>query len=132
VEEKGSRSLLLSGGSEAAAGLARRGEKELSDERVLGGGDFVASVLKELDAVENQKASKAEVIDEVWKRTGLRKESIFKHDRTPDAVTAKAVYCYLMCEKGGAKSVGLMKELKLSSGAISYLCQKGRVSSGGY
>ena len=120
------------GGYEAAAGLARWGEKELSDERVLGGGDFVASVLKELDAVVKQKVAKAEVLTEVAKLTGLRKDFIFKHDRTPDTVTAKSVYCYLMREKGGARGVDLMKELGLSSGAISHLCQKGSVLSEGY
>jgi len=131
-EYSGGGLIRSAGGPEAAAGLVLRGEKELSDERVLGGGDFVASVLKELDGMANQKASKSEVIAEVTKYTGLRKDFIYKHDRTPDAVTAKALYCYLMREKCGAKGVDLMKELGLSSGAISHLCQKGRVLSEGY
>lgn len=113
------------GGAEAAAALARRGEKKLSDARVLGDGDFTASVLKELDAAESRKASKAELVAEVARVTGLRKELIFRHDRTPGAVAAKAVYCYLMRERGRVSGVILGKELGLSSGAISHLCQKG-------
>ncbi len=120
------------GSSETAAGLMLRGDKELFDVRVLGSGDFVAAVLKELDADKNRKAGKAEIIEEVVKITGLRKDFIFKHDRTPDTVAAKSAYCYLMREKGGAKGVDLMKELGLSSGAISHLLRKGRAMLEGY
>lgn len=119
------------GGADIAAGRARRGEKELFDERVLGDGGFVESVLKELDIQENRKADKAEIIAEVLKLTGFTKDIIFKHNRTPDTVKAKALYCYLMRE-AGAKGVDLMKELRLSSGAISHLSQKGRVLHAGY
>lgn len=120
------------GGADIAASLARHGEKELFDGRVLGDGGFVESVLKELNARENVKADKAEVMAEVLKLTGFGKDYVFKHDRTPDTIKAKALYCYLMREKAGAKGVDLMKELGLSSGAISHLCQKGRVLHEGY
>lgn len=130
-EYSGGGLIRSAGGAEAAASRARLGEKELFDDRVLGSGDFVESVLKE-DAGENRKADKAEVIAEVLKLTGLGKDYISKHDRTPDTVTAKAVYCYLMREKAGASGVDLMKELGLSSGAISHLCQKGRKLFDGY
>ena len=99
---------------------------------MLGSGDFVESVLKELDASGSRKASKPEVIAEVARVTGLRKDLIFKHNRTPDTVQAKAIYCYLLREKGGAKGVVLAKELGLSSGAISHLCQKGQELFEGY
>ena len=125
-EYSGGGLIRSAGNSETAASLARRGEKELSDERVLGSGDFVASVLKELDAGGSNRKSRVEIIAEVARLTGLGKASIFRNDRTPDTVTAKAVYCYLMREKGGTTGVALAKELGLSSGAISHLSQKGR------
>lgn len=123
--------LIRSAGGFEAAAVARRGGRELSDERVLGSGDFVASVLKELDAGSCLKASKIEIVAEVAKLTGLQEDLIFRHDRTPSVVTAKAVYCFLMKEKGGVSGVALSKELGLSSGAISHLCRKGR-EFGGY
>jgi REP element-mobilizing transposase RayT len=131
-EYSGGGLLRSAGGLDIAAGRARRGEKEHFDERVLGSGDFVASVLKELDAGEDREMDKDGVISEVLKLSGLRREDIFKHDRSPDAVTAKALYCYLMREKAGTRGVELMKELSLSSGAISHLCQKGRALAKGY
>lgn len=120
------------GGVKIATATTRHGEKELFDDRVLGSGDFVASVLKELDVGEVRKTDRAGVIAEVLRLSGLRKDDIFKHDRTPDAITAKALYCYFMREKAGVRGVELMKELALSSGAISHLYQKGRALANGY
>ena len=130
-EYSGGGLIRSAGGADIAAGCSRRGEKELSDERVLGDGGFVESVLKGLDIQENRKADKTEIIAEVLKLTGFKKDVIFKRNRTPDTVTAKALYCYLMRE-AGAKGVDLMKEFRLSSGAISHLCQKGRALHDGY
>lgn len=101
------------GGYKAVGSISRRGERELADERVLGDGDFVASVLKELAASESGKAGKAEVVAETAKLTGLDKNLIFNHDRSPDTVKFKAVYCFLMREKGGVSGVTLSKELGL-------------------
>ena len=55
-------------------------------------------------------------------KTGL----IFNGGRARAAVKIRAVYCFLSCEKRGLKGTDLMRELGLSSGAISYLRRMGR------
>ena len=55
-------------------------------------------------------------------KTGL----IVNGGRARAAVKIRAVYCFLSREKRGLKRTDLMRELGLSSGAVSYLCRMGR------
>jgi hypothetical protein len=102
------------------------GEKESWDERILGDGDFVDSVLR-MEGRDGGEArmSFSEAVKFVNRKTGVGLEAIRSRSRIREVVKARGLYCYLAKEKGGISGAQLMKELSLSSGAISHLVSIG-------
>jgi putative transposase len=130
---KHKRGELSSGGLRRSQGVtsirysSKEEEKELSDERILGGGDFVKSVLGMREKDEKQVGiSLQEVVTIVREKTGVGMEDIMSKSRVRKAVKARALYCYLAKEKSGVSGGELMRQLKLTSGGISHLVSKGR------
>ena len=70
--------------------------------------------------------TKEEVLREVERVTGVTKEDLLSDGRQPRIARGRALYCYLRKTAGGVNGAVLMKELKISSGAASYLAHKGR------
>ena len=118
--------LLKSAGGLAAVAGRKAGEKELYDDRILGDGDFVGAALKETEKAGMAAAGREEILQEAQLISGEKPGLIFNGGRARAAVKIRAVYCFLSCEKRGIKGTELMCELNLSSGAISYLCKRGR------
>ena len=114
-------------------GLRRVGEKEMFDDRILGSGDFVETVLKGVEEPPPEKMSRQEAANEAKRITGVGYEELSGKSRERRIVKGRAVYCYLRrvyCylrrERGGASGTELMKELGVASGTVSYLTHKGR------
>ena len=104
----------------------KEGEKELWDERILGGGDFVESVLRAGEKEEKQvRISLQKVVEIVGAKTGVGIEEIKSRSRIRNVVKARALYCYLAKEMSGVSGRELMGELRLTSGAISHLVSRG-------
>ena len=101
-------------------------KKELSDERILGGGCFVESVLRRVEGEQIRKVLLEEVIDQVEKKSGVKFGEIASKTQARHVVKARAMYCYLAKERCGVSGAKLMRQLKLTSGAISLLVYKGR------
>ena len=99
---------------------------EISDERILGGGHFVESVLRRVEGEQIRKVLLEEVIDQVEKKSGVKFGEIASKTQARHVVKARAMYCYLAKERCGVSGAKLMRQLKLSSGAISHLVYKGR------
>ena len=114
------------GGLSGMMGMLKQEGKEEFDERILGGGDFVASVLKEADGKENKKLTPEEVMKAVVEATGVRQEDISSRSQNRQVVKARAMYCYLAKERCGVSGEQLMKQLRMTSGAISHLVSRGR------
>lgn len=107
------------------------GKRFLSDQRILGGSEFVAAVLGAAgEAMKKEKKSRAEVLAEVENMTSVPKEDIFRHSRERSPASARAVYCYLCTRDAGSFGSDLMRELGLSPSAISKLVAKGRMLIG--
>ncbi len=104
----------------------RAGGKEMFDDRILGDGSFVESVLKGMEATENKVMSFKEILKEVKRITAIEYKELSGKSREREIVKGRAVYCYLSKEKGGVSGAKLMKELNLASGTVSYLTHKGR------
>ncbi len=105
----------------------REEEKESWDERILGDGDFVDSVLKEVARDERKPGmSLWEAVQFVERKTDVGLEDIRSRSRVRKVVRARGLYCYLAKEKGRTTGAQLGKELGLSSGAISHLVALGR------
>ena len=116
------------GGLSKIVGMSKQEGKEEFDERILGDGDFVASVLKESDGQiqRGKKISPDAVIKAVVEATGISREDICSRSQNRQVVKARALYCYLAKERCGLSGAQLMQQLGMTSGAISHLVPKGR------
>lgn len=119
------------GGLANVLSFRRSGEMELSDDRVLGSGDFVERILKEAGDSPKRRAKIEEIMCEVEKNTGVSAKDIASRSQCRKTVEVRAVYCYRAKEQGGVKGVFLMKQLGMSSGAISHLVERGKILSAG-
>jgi len=116
------------GGFQNVLNLRKSGEKELFDDRVLGNGDFVESVMKGSNEPEPKKMTKQQILAEVKRMTGISYKELTSKSRERGIVKGRAVYCYLCKGRGGVNGAELMKELGLSSGTVSYLTHMGRMA----
>ena len=102
-------------------------EQEAFDDRILGSGEFVENIIKKIEGETSpERMTKEEVLREVERVTGVTKEDLLSAGRQPRIARGRALYCYLRKTAGGVNGAVLMKELKISSGAASYLAHKGR------
>lgn len=116
------------GGKTAGPKSLRAGEKTLSDQRILGEGDFVATVLRSAgEAMRKARKSRAEVLAEVEAATGITREDILRRTRERGPAAARAVYCYLCREAAGGSAAELTGELGITQSAVSKLASKGRI-----
>ena len=118
--------LMRSMGSCVLRGLSTEGRNEVFDERVLGDGDFVASVWREAEEEPVGKVSPEELVKQVIMGTNIRPEDLFSRSQVRQVVKARALYCYLAKERGRMNGGQLMRQLRLTSGAISHLVNRGR------
>jgi len=116
----------MSGVSPMDQQFLEKGETETSDQRILGDGDFVKGVLSKVEAGERPRVSVEEMIDQVERNSGVKFEEFMGKTRRRAVVQARAMYCYLAKERCGMSGAQLMKQLRLSSGAISNLFHRGR------
>lgn len=116
-----------SGGINNTLSAFRAGEKALSDQRILGGGNFVETILKAAGvAACKELKSRVELLSDVEKRTGIARAHILLPIRDRGPARARAIYCYLCKEKAGASGTELMRELGISQSGVSRLIAKGR------
>ena len=109
------------------AGVRREEEKELSDARILGDGEFVETGLNLEGKEQNQSLmSLAQIAGMVRAKTWVGLDEIRSLSRVRKIVKAWALYCFLAKEKGGVSGSELMKDLRLTSGAVSHLVSVGR------
>lgn len=106
--------------------LMGKEKTEISDERILGSGLFVESVLRRVESMQNRKVPLEEVIEQVEKKSGVKFEEIASKSQARHVVKARALYCHLAKECCGVSGAHLMRQLNLTSGAISHLVYKGR------
>lgn len=112
-------------GVEDGTGPARKDEDWVSDERILGEGDFVKAVLDRVEP-ERSRVEIEEIVDQVERGVGVQFEEILSKCQRRRVVEARAVYCYLAKEHCGMSGEDLARQLRLSSGAISQLFYRGR------
>jgi len=85
--------------------------------------DFLSRLEKVL---EISKVSPEELVKQVIMGTDSRPEDIFSRSQVRQVVKAGALYCYLAKERGRMSGGQLMRQLRLTSGAISHLVVRGR------
>jgi len=84
--------------------------------------DFLSRLEK---ALEISKVSPEELVKQVIMGR-VRREEIFSRSQVRQVVKARALYCYLAKERGRMNGGQLMRQLRLTSAAISHLVIRGR------
>lgn len=121
------------GGMKSVLTSRRAGEKEAYDERVLGSGNFVESVLKSAgEKIADKNKTREEVMEEVVGITGIGREEIVRPSRKSGPARARAIYCHLCRETAGIRTSDLMRELKMTQSGIARLTARGRDLAGKY
>ena len=109
----------------------KNGIMEQADERVLGSGEFVESVLKGLEEKDKIKDKAKRELDigklaeKVSRYYGLKVTQIKGESRIREIAKARAVFVNLGIDYLGLSGSRLEKELKLSSSGVSKLYRRG-------
>jgi len=126
-EYSGGGLLKSMGGLAEVMVMRKNKEREMYDDRILGGGEFVEGILKRRDKkVEVRISTRDDILKEAAKIAGISEKEIFIPSHKHKAAIGRAVYCYIAKGKLGVTGTELMKELKITSGGISHLVEKGR------
>ncbi|MBI9078025.1 MAG: transposase, partial [Desulfatibacillum sp.] len=122
------------GGWEAVkASFPSKESRQKSDQRILGDGDFVQSILtgaKENLSVKYLLAAKgidkANALEKASALFGAEPEWVLKKIRTQPLAEARSLYCYWAARKLGVSQAELARELSLSSSGIARAVERGR------
>ena len=123
--------LVRSAGGKKAALLGRKKEdRELSDERILGSGDFVAEVLEEANELEERriknKISLDELVNRVSKDIGIEFKELISFKRDRKVSYGRAIISYLGAIELGYTGVKIAEALRLSEKSVSRCIEKGK------
>jgi len=138
--EMGRRPELTGGGLIRSAGgwVALKSGKEgrdqtTGDERILGEGEFVESVLKEAEEnIERRQRLRAQgydfqkVVSRAGELIGLKVEEVIKPGKQPQRVQARSLVCYWAVIELGLVGTSVAKMLGMSQPAVSKAVQRGR------
>ena len=120
------------GGWDALKGLRRIKAWIKGDERILGDGDFVESVLKSCQDEINRKYELKQkgydfdaVIDRVAELLGIDRTELLLPGRQPHRVKARSMMCYWASRELGMSMVELAKRLKISEPTVSQSATRG-------
>lgn len=137
---QGRRSELVGGGLLRSVGgwselkaMRRIGLRVMSDERILGSGDFVASVLKRADE-DYAKKTKAQakglnlerLIRFVVEKLEVDENLLFSASRRGSIAEARSIICCLAVDKLAISGVEVACKLQLSPSAVTKLANRGR------
>jgi len=125
-----------SGGWEAVKAKRKAKLFEKSDERILGNGDFVGTVLAESNEQLKRKYHlKAKgfdlksVAERVSELTGIDKSQIFLPGKERNRVRARSLFCYWAVRELGISMSDLSKRLELSMVGISQSVKRGEMTA---
>jgi putative transposase len=121
------------GGWTAVKALRKTDVFQKGDERILGDGDFVQSVLAEAKETYERKyrlAAKGLGLDEVAGRAaeiiGIDPKQVWSRGKQPKAVQARSLLCYWATNELGISQSALSKKLEMSPSAVSLSVVRGR------
>jgi putative transposase len=126
--------LIRSAGGWAAVKVLRRADDfKKGDERILGDGDFVQSVLSEAKETYERKyrlTAKGVGLDDIANRVaeiiGIDPNQVWSRGKQPAAVQARSLLCYWATNDLGISQSALSKKLELSPSAVSLSVARGR------
>lgn len=119
--------LIRSLGGLANALAIKKDERQLYDERILGDGAFVESVLKTEEQLCNRKKiTLDDLLDFVSEKTGVEKKELIRRNRQRTVSKGKAVLISLGIDCLNKTGREMAMLTKMSTGAVSQALQRGR------
>jgi len=131
--EKGRRPELVGGGLIRSMGgwsqvlsLRRRGEKTVSDERILGSGEFIEEVLSEAEEKAKETLgwrgrvpSLQTLLAKVSKREGVEEETVRGGDRRASVVGVRKLFCRVAVRRLGYSGAAVARFLGVTTSLVN-------------
>ena len=131
--EKGRRPELVGGGLIRSLGgwsevlsLRRRGEKTVSDERILGSGEFIEQLLSEAEEKAKETLgwrgrvpSLQTLLSKISKRDGVEEEKIRGGDRRGLVVGVRKLFCQVAVRKLGYSGAAVARFLGVTTSLVN-------------
>jgi len=120
------------GGVEQAGQMQRRREKVQSDERILGSGEYVAEVLKEVEhrdrrkTVLRERLKPAEVVERAAKVMGVGVREVYGRRKQRKISMARSLASKWLVEDLGMTVMDVARLLKVTPAAVCYGVKKGK------
>jgi len=121
------------GGWEGVKALRKGNVYQRSDERILGDGEFVSSVLARAEEEMERRyrlsvrgVDLAAVVARVTEVLGARKGAVWVRGKYREAVEARSLFCYWAVQELGTPLSVLARDLKISIPAVSKSVTRGR------
>ena len=124
--------LIRSAGGTAAIMARSPEERDLWDERILGGGDFVETVLRDSDHCgDREKPSVDEILNDVAEKSGISREQILGASRSRNVSKARKSFFIAAHESAGATLSMLGRLTGRSHVAVKLAIEQVRAERGG-
>ena len=131
--EKGRRPELVGGGLIRSLGgwsevlsLRRRGEKTVSDERILGSGEFIEQLLSEAEEKAKETLgwrgripSLQALLSKISKRDGVEEEKVRGGDRRGSVVGVRKLFCQVAVRKLGYSGAAVARFLGVTTSLVN-------------
>ncbi len=123
--------MVRSAGGDKRSLLGRKkDERELSDERILGSGDFVAKALEEANELEDRRItsqiSLREFISIVSEHMDIKKDDLLSSSRKRLIGKARAIIAYHAIREMGYEGTEVSKVLGISGSSVSQCVERGK------
>ena len=121
------------GGWSAVKALRRSGDRELSDDRILGSGEFVERIIKEADAnikyqlpVKEQDQKINEFITRLCKNVNVSIEELKSGSRCKEVTGVRALIAIGLVKKHGVALAEVARRVGVSTAAVSKIRKRAR------
>jgi chromosomal replication initiation ATPase DnaA len=119
-----------SGGDKAVLLGLKKEDREKSDQRILGSGDFVSTTLQQSERILEKKYLPKRPIEELIEfvagRLGLKPELICSGSRQKKIAEARALFAYLAVEETGHSAADVARYLGIGRTNVLRSIKRGR------
>jgi len=129
-ELQGGGLIRSSGGDTSVLSSNRKEDRELSDQRILGSGDFVAFVIQDKNELEEKRLEKKIPLDKLIRLVSdflrIEKSKIFSRSRKRIIGKARALIAYYAIYEMGYKGAEVGRALRIAGSSVSQCIERGK------